>query len=153
VSDELLVRELQPTDRAAWQRLWDGYNVFYGRTGAAALAPEVTEMTWSRFFDRYEPVHALVAERAGALIGLTHYVLHRSTIQLMPVCYLEDLYTLESARGQGVASALIEAVYAVARAAGIRGVYWQTHESNAVARRLYDKIATRLGFIVYDKAL
>jgi GNAT superfamily N-acetyltransferase len=71
----------------------------------------------------------------------------------MPVCYLEDLYTLESARGQGVASALIEAVYAVARTAGVRSVYWQTHESNAVARRLYDKIATRLGFIVYDKAL
>ena len=153
MSDELLVRELQATDRTAWQRLWDGYNVFYGRTGAAALAPEITEMTWSRFFDGYEPVHALVAERGGALLGLTHYVFHRSTTQLMPVCYLEDLYTLESARGQGVASALIEAVYAVARTAGVRSVYWQTHESNTVARRLYDKIATRLGFIVYDKAL
>ena len=70
-----------------------------------------------------------------------------------PVCYLEDLYTLEAARGQGVARALIEAVYARAREAGGRSVYWQTHESNTVAMRLYDKMAARFGFVVYDKIL
>jgi ribosomal protein S18 acetylase RimI-like enzyme len=70
-----------------------------------------------------------------------------------PVCYLEDLYTLEAARGQGVARALIEAVYARAREAGVRSVYWQTHESNTVAMRLYDKMAARFGFVVYDKIL
>jgi hypothetical protein len=31
------------------------------------------------------------------------------------------------------------------------GVYWQTHESNAAGRRLYDKVARHLGFIVYSR--
>lgn len=153
MTDPITVRTLQRGDYSAWQRLWDGYNEFYGRTGAAALAPEVTRATWARFFDEYEPVHAMVAERGAAVVGLVHYIYHRSTTHLGPVCYLEDLYTLEAVRGQGVASALIQAVYARAREAGVHSVYWQTHESNAVAIRLYDKLATRFGFIVYDKVL
>jgi GNAT superfamily N-acetyltransferase len=147
------VRSVERTDLAVWQQLWDAYNAFYGRTGPTALAPEITQMTWSRFFDHYEPMHALVAERAGELLGLAHFLYHRSTTHLTPVCYLEDLFTLQNVRGQGVARALIESVYDRARAAGVRSVYWQTHESNTVAMRLYDKIATRFGFIVYDKTL
>jgi len=153
VTATITVRALQRADYAAWRSLWDGYNVFYGRTGPSALPEAVTEMTWTRFFDVYEPMHALVAERAGWLLGFAHYLYHRSTIHLLPVCYLEDLFTLEAARGQGVATTLIETVYAAARADGVRALYWQTHESNVVARRLYDKMAANLGFIVYDKAL
>jgi GNAT superfamily N-acetyltransferase len=153
MSGSIRVRELERADLPGWQRLWDGYNAFYGRTGASALSPLVTQATWRRFFDAYEPMHALVAEHTGELVGLVHFLYHRSTIQLMPVCYLEDLFTLQSVRGLGVGRALIEAVYERSRMAGISSVYWQTHESNAVAISLYDKIAARLGFIVYDKAL
>lgn len=153
MAEQITVRSVRREDLAAWQGLWDGYNVFYGRTGATALVPEITRMTWSRFFDEYEPVYALIAERAGTVLGFVHYIFHRSTIHLTPVCYLEDLYTLESARGQGIARALIEVVYDRARAAGVRSVYWQTHESNTVAMRLYDKVAARFGFLVYDKVL
>jgi GNAT superfamily N-acetyltransferase len=153
VTDPFTVRPLERGDLPSWQRLWDGYNEFYGRTGATALGPQVTSATWSRFFDEYEPIHALVAERGAAIVGFVHFLYHRSTTHLGPVCYLEDLFTLESVRGQGIASALIQAVYARAREAGVDSVYWQTHESNAVAMRLYDKLATRFGFIVYDKVL
>jgi GNAT superfamily N-acetyltransferase len=110
-------------------------------------------MTWSRFFDAYEPTPALVAESAGILLGLTHFLYHRSTIQVNPTCYLQDPYTAESARGHGVGRALIEAVYAQARSAGSPRVYWQTHESNTVAMQLYDKVAERSGFLVYRKLL
>jgi GNAT superfamily N-acetyltransferase len=153
VAEQITVRSVRREDLAAWQGLWDGYNTFYGRTGATALDPQITRMTWSRFFDEYEPMYALIAERGASVLGLVHYLYHRSTIHLTPVCYLEDLYTLESARGRGVARALIEAVYDRARAAGVRSVYWQTHESNTVAMRLYDKVAARFGFLVYDKVL
>lgn len=139
------------SDYARWLPLWDGYNAFYGRSGATALAPEITAMTWARFFDAYEPVHALVAELGGELVGLTHYLFHRSTTMLGPICYLQDLFTVEAKRGQGVGRALIEGVYERARAAGSTRVYWQTHETNTTAMKLYDKVATRSGFLVYRK--
>lgn len=147
------VRDLRREDLPRWKPLWDGYNAFYGRSGDSALPEAVTQMTWSRFFDAYEPMHALVAESAGELLGLVHYLYHRSTIQIAPTCYLQDLYTLEATRGRGVGRALIEAVYARAAAAGAPRVYWQTHETNQVAMRLYDQVADKSGFLVYRKML
>ncbi|NUO71832.1 MAG: GNAT family N-acetyltransferase [Frateuria sp.] len=133
--------------------LWEGYNAFYGRAGDTALPAQITAMTWSRFFDAYEPVHALVAEADGRLLGLAHYLFHRSTIRIEPSCYLQDLFTVPQARGHGVGRALVEAVYERARTAGCSRVYWQTHESNAAAMALYDKLAERSGFVVYRREL
>ncbi len=149
----LTIRPVRESDFAAWRSLWDGYNTFYGRSGPTALAGDITAMTWSRFFDAYEPVHALVAESGGKLVGLTHYLFHRSTTRIVPVCYLQDLFTAESVRGRGVGKALIEAVYDKARAAGCNRVYWQTHETNATAMRLYDRVAEKSGFVIYAKPL
>jgi GNAT superfamily N-acetyltransferase len=153
MSSSPTIRRVVRTDFEQWRPLWDGYNKFYGRVGATALPAEITRTTWARFFDAYEPVHALVAEREGRLVGLVHYLFHRSTTLLDPVCYLQDLFTAEAARGQGVGKALIEAVYAEARLAGSPRVDWQTHETNLTARRLYDQVAERSGFIIYRRPI
>lgn len=147
----VLVRPVTRDDYDQWLPLWDGYNAFYGRQGDTALDPAITATTWERFFNADEPVHALVAEDDGRLIGLAHYLFHRSTTAIGPTCYLQDLFTGEAARGRGVGRALIEGVYARAQAAGAARVYWQTHETNTTAMRLYDSIAQRSGFVVYAK--
>jgi GNAT superfamily N-acetyltransferase len=149
LSEPVQVRAVQRADFPHWKPLWDGYNAFYGRVGDTALAPEITLMTWERFFDAYEPTHALVAQLAGRIVGLTHFLYHRSTIQIPPTCYLADLFTVDAVRGQGVGRALIGAVYAHAKIAGAPRVYWQTHETNTVAMRLYEQLAERSGFVVY----
>jgi GNAT superfamily N-acetyltransferase len=149
----ITIRPVEEADFAAWKPLWDGYNAFYGRKGPTALPADITPMTWSRFFDAHEPVHALVAERDGKLLGLAHYLFHRSTIQIQPTCYLQDLFTDETARGMGIGNALIEAVCQRAMEAGCPRVYWHTHETNATAMKLYDKVAEKSGFVVYRKAL
>jgi ribosomal protein S18 acetylase RimI-like enzyme len=153
VTPPIVVRPVQHDDFAAWQELWALYNAFYGRSGVTALAAKVTQVTWSRFFDKAEPMHALVAENSGKLIGLAHFLYHRSTIQVHPICYLQDLFTAEAARGRGVGRALILAVYEHARSARSSRVYWQTRETNTVAMRLYDSVAEKSGFMVYRQAL
>ena len=147
------VRAVRPADFDSWLALWDGYNAFYGRSGATALPAEITAATWKRFFDPGEPVHGLLAELDASVVGLCHYIFHRSTTSLPPICYLQDLFTDPQVRGRGVGRALIEAVYECARQTGTARVYWQTHESNLVAQRLYNTVAERSGFIVYRKDL
>jgi GNAT superfamily N-acetyltransferase len=95
----------------------------------------------------------LVAEVGGILVGFAHYLFHRSTISTAPTCYLQDLFTSKDARGKGIATALVNRVYHCAAVAGAPKVYWQTHETNHNARRLYDQIAERSGFIVYCKSM
>ena len=153
MSGPIVVRHVTPEDFAQWDRLWAGYNRFYGRAGATALPDEVTRTTWARFLDGYEPVHALVAEKGGQLLGLAHYIFHRSTIMDGLTCYLQDLFTAEAARGQGIGRALIESVYESAKAAGAQRAYWHTHETNLRAMKLYDQVADRSGFVVYRKQL
>jgi GNAT superfamily N-acetyltransferase len=149
VTHSLLIRPIEPADFNGWTPLWDGYNAFYGRKDATALPARITQATWQRFFDPAEPVFALVADDNGRLVGLTHYLFHRSTNRFELICYLQDLFTAEAERGRGIGRALIEGVYAKAAAAGVGRVYWHTHESNAAGRVLYDKMAKHLGFIVY----
>lgn len=147
MSAQPIIRSAVPADFEQWLPLWEAYNSFYERK----VPPEVTRMTWSRFFDAYEPMHAIVAERDGKLLGLVHYLFHRNTAMLGPTCYLQDLFTAAETRGQGIGRALIEAVYERAQAAGSSRVYWMTQESNTTARKLYDKVAEQSGFIQYRR--
>ena len=141
----MIVRPLRTEDREQWQPLWDGYNLFYERPN---LPADITEVTWDRFFDPGEPVFAAVAEVDGKVVGLVHYLYHRSTTMIEDVCYLQDLFTAPEARGHGVGRALIDFVYGEAAKAGSRRVYWNTHEDNP-ARKLYDRVGTLSGFRRY----
>ena len=144
---EVAIRPLGPEDRADWEPLWAGYLAFY----EATIPSTVTETTWARLNDPAEPMHALGAFGDGQLVGIVHYLFHRSTWTTGDYCYLQDLFTDEAARGRGAGRALIEAVCERARAASASRVYWLTQEGNATARALYDKLADRSGFIQYRK--
>ena len=150
-SNLVLVRPIEQDDFEAWQPLWTGYNEFYGREGETSLPVEITRATWQRFFDPDEPVFALVAVSKGKLVGLAHYLFHRNTTRIELTCYLQDLFTQECERGRGIGRLLIEGVYREAKAAGVKRVYWQTHETNAAGRMLYDKVAKHAGFIIYAR--
>lgn len=142
------IREAKPSDREAWEPLWQGYLTFY----KSELPQAVTDTTWSRFHDAAEPMLCLVAEDDdGSLLGFTNIVFHRGTWAVGDFCYLEDLFVAPTARNRGVARALIEAVYALADERGCERVYWLTHETNTTARVLYDKIARNRGFIQYQR--
>ncbi|MBS0365233.1 MAG: GNAT family N-acetyltransferase [Proteobacteria bacterium] len=143
----VLIRPLQATDRTQWQQLWQGYLRFYRQR----LPPDITDLTFARLTDPAQQPHALVAEDAGALVGLVHYLFHRSTWSRPDVCYLEDLYVEPQRRGLGAGRALIRAVYAAADQAGVGGVYWMTQEFNAEGRALYDTLARRTSFIRYER--
>src|SRR5437868_8120494 len=125
--ESLRVRPIERSDYEGWRPLWDGYNAFYGRADSAALPEEITASTWERFFTQSEPVRALVAVQDSRIVGLAHYLFHRSTTRLNDVCYLQDLYTVEHERGKGVGRQLILAVGDAARLAGCPRLYWQTH--------------------------
>ena len=153
MSPLILTRPVERSDYDAWRALWDGYNAFYGRVDETALPEEVTSATWERFFTAAEPVRALVAEYQGRVVGLVHYIFHRSTTRLHDVCYVQDLFTAELLRGKGVGRQLLLAVYDAARREGCSRVYWQTQASNAKGRALYNKVAEHKGFIVYAHEL
>ena len=143
------IRIAQASDFAQWLPLWKGYQVFY----KVDIADEVTAQTWERFLDTGEPMHCAVAEMEGVLVGMVHYIFHRSCWTKGDYVYLQDLFTKPELRGNGVGRALIEHVYAYAAKEKAARVWWLTHESNQQAIHLYDHIADRSGFIQYRKVI
>ncbi len=131
----LRIRELEASDIPTWRRLWAGYNDFY----EATVAEAITLSTIQRLLDSTSNVIGRVAERDGVVMGFANAVLHDSTWETAPICYLEDLFVDANARGAGVGRALIEDLIALARARGWSRVYWHTRAGNATARRLYDR--------------
>lgn len=140
-------RRLQPADRPRWETLFRAYIAFYERT----LDDTAFERTWREIASGTR-LHGLGAWLDGELVGITHFLVHPSSSE-PDLCYLEDLFTVPEVRGRGVATALVEAVGEWARAQGCGSVYWQTHETNATARRLYDRLARYEGFVVYTMPL
>lgn len=145
-NDALLVRPLTLSDRPQWDDLWAAYLAFY----ETSRPRDVYDTTFARLTgDDPQDFNALVAERGGVLVGLTHFLFHRHCWSVENVCYLQDLYADPSVRGQGIGRRLIEGVYAAADAAGCPSVYWLTQEFNTQARKLYDRIGTVSPFIKY----
>lgn len=143
------IRMAHEDDFAQWVTLWKGYQVFY----KTHIAEATTDTTWSRFLDPAEPMYCAVAEVDGKLIGMVHYIFHRSCWTAGDYVYLQDLFAAPEMRGKGVGRALIDHVYAVAKAQGGSRVWWLTHETNSDAMHLYDKIADKSGFIQYRKLM
>ena len=139
----ITVGKLGPGDRAAWEELFHGYNAFY----RVEHPQSMYDRAWEEF-QRDERMHALGAWLDGSLVGIVHFFIHVRTTG-SDVCYLEDLFTAPEARGHGVGRALIGAVRDWAAERGCGRVYWHTHETNATARALYDKVATFPGFVMY----
>ncbi|MBO1540656.1 GNAT family N-acetyltransferase [Pseudomonas sp. OA65] len=145
----LEIRRVSADDHAAWLPLWQAYLRFY----KTELPDMVSQSTWQRLLDGSEPTHAALAWNGDTAVGLVHFIYHRSNWSIENSCYLQDLLVTEQSRGTGVGRQLIEFVYATAKADGCCKVHWLTHETNATAIQLYERIAERPGYIQFRKAL
>lgn len=146
---DLHIRPVTAEDHDAWLPLWQAYLTFYKTT----LADAVSESTWQRFLDSSEPTNAALAWLDGKAVGMVHFIYHRSNWSISNACYLQDLLVVSEQRGTGVGRQLIEYVYATAKKGGADKVHWLTHETNATAIQLYERIAERPGYIQFRKPL
>lgn len=144
------IRRLEADDRTRWEELWQGYLSFY----ESDVPNDVTQSTWKRLLNTDEEPYGFVAvDVNGRLVGITHYIFHRSTWTEGTYCYLEDLFVDPDVRNSGAGRALIAAVEAEAEVRGCKRLYLNTQDFNATARALYDKVMTKSPFIQYRKVL
>jgi GNAT superfamily N-acetyltransferase len=143
----VIIRPLAEGDRSGWEPLWESYLTFY----ETRLAPAVTAVTFTRLTCGSEPMGGFVAQAHGALIGMAHWITHRSCWTEGDYCYLQDLFVEPRHRDAGIGTALIEAVCVKARALGCSRVHWLTRDTNRAAMRLYQRLGERSGFIQYRR--
>ncbi|MDB5997794.1 MAG: family N-acetyltransferase [Pseudomonas sp.] len=146
---QIEIRQVSADDHVAWLPLWQAYLRFYN----TELPEAVSQSTWQRMLDPREPTHAALAWADGKAVGMVHFIYHRSNWSIENSCYLQDLLVTPETRGTGVGRKLIEFVYTTAKADVCNKVHWLTHETNATAIQLYERIAERPGYIQFRKAI
>ena len=140
-----VIRSALPTDEAVWRKMWQGYCDFYG----VKLGKQISDRTWHRILDPDSAIMCVLAEVDGRVYGFANCVVHENTWEIQPVCYLEDLFVVPSARGHGIGKALVEWLRNAMRAEGWARLYWVTREDNQAARKLYDQFTRADGFVRY----
>ncbi|MBX8573739.1 GNAT family N-acetyltransferase [Pseudomonas cichorii] len=143
------IRPVTADDHGAWLQLWQAYLRFY----KTELADDVSDVTWQRILDPDETTNSALAWLDGKAVGMVNFIYHRSNWSIKNACYLQDLIVAPEQRGTGIGRQLIEYVYATAQANNCDKVHWLTHETNATAIQLYERIAERGGYIQFRKAL
>ena len=143
------VRQIREDDRSKWSELFSSYLEFY----ESSPRDFNLDLVWDRLTSPNPQIQGLVAEDNGAVIGIVHFHYQLSTWTDTFDCYLEDLYIEEIARGKGAARALIQAVKELSIQHECSKLFWITKESNSMARRLYDKVATLGDFVRYEVKL
>lgn len=143
------VKLLTEADFQKWYPLWQGYLTFY----KSELSDEMTKLTWARFHDGSEPIHAVGAFDQDRLVGFAHFIFHRSTWSANRYCYMEDLFVDPEIRGMGAGAELIKSVEVIAKKADCDRLYWVTQNNNETAKKLYDKVSQNSGFIQYRTSL
>lgn len=139
------IRDVRPGDEADWRRLWAAYVKFYG----VDVGDEVTAATWGKVMDPATPLFMRVATDGDAVIGFAICLVHDATWVKEPVCYLEDLFLDQAARGKGIGRALLDDLVALSKAKGWARLYWHMDEGNSTARRLYDHYTKTDGHVRY----
>lgn len=146
------VRQAGPGDRGAWLRLWTDYHA-YGPQGGAPPRAEITAFTRDSFLDPAVPMHALPAEREDRVVGFAHTVFHPTTSLGGASALLLDLFVEPSLHGHGIGGALTEAAITLAETKGAMHLTWDVRPDTIAALRLYDRLGSPSGHIVYRREL
>ncbi len=140
-----VIRDAEPRDETRWRKLWADYIAFYG----VDIAADITDLTWRRVFDPSSAIFMRVAESDGDMVGFALCLTHEGTWIRSPDCYLEDLFVDAAARGKGIGRALLDDLVTLCEQRGWARLYWHTDDSNATARKLYDRYVKSDGHIRY----
>lgn len=143
----LTFKQAMPNDKNSWEKLWQENCAHFG---AEEMTQDLIDELWCRILDPKYPMQAWIAFIEMSPVGLAHLILHPHTFSTKLVSYLEDLWVSPEARGQGVATKLVEHLAVVAEHNGWRRLYWETDITNLQAQRIYEKIASKRQTLTYE---
>jgi GNAT superfamily N-acetyltransferase len=146
VPGELTVSAAAAEQHDGWRRLFSAYRAVAGLPDD----PVAVETVWSWIRSPAHATGCLLASIDRELVGFAHLRVFERPVTATTGLWLDDLYVAPSARGRGLARAVIARVRELAADGGHDVVRWTTRESNEGARRLYDSVATRAGVVVYN---
>ena len=114
------------------------------------LTPEGLSLTWGWLMDNLHPLTGLCCVSSGRLVGLAHYREMPSPLDGEYIGFLDDLIVHREFRRNGIAKKLLKEIKVICQKSGWNAVWWITKDDNYEARKVYDKIARKTDWVLYE---
>lgn len=142
----LTIEHLNKDDRQDWQRLYEGYAVFY----KMPMNDDILNQVWEWIFDDSMKFFCMLAkDNNGRAIGLMHFREMPSPLRGKMVGFLDDLFVESDSRGKGTVDAMFEAMATEAKNHDWPAIRWITAEDNYRGRGAYDRLAKQTTWVTY----
>jgi ribosomal protein S18 acetylase RimI-like enzyme len=141
-----MVREIKLSDKEEWEVLYRGYADFY----KVEMKDEILKTVWSWLHDRNHDVKGIVYEYDNKVIGLAHYRRMPRPLRGKYIGFLDDIYVEPKYRGKKIGEKLIHELKEISKKNNWDLVRWVTHNDNIRAKSLYDRIAKKTTWDLYE---
>ena len=141
-----MIREIKLSDKEEWEVLYRGYADFY----KVEMKDEILKTVWSWLQDRNHDVKGIVYEHENKVVGLAHYRSMPRPLRGKYIGFLDDIYVEPKYRGKKIGEKLIHELKEISKKNNWDLVRWVTHNDNIRAKSLYDRIAKKTTWELYE---
>jgi ribosomal protein S18 acetylase RimI-like enzyme len=141
-----MIRKLDKKDKENWAKLYSGYAEFY----KVPMNTGILDTLWGWIHDETHDVKGICFVLDSKIVGIAHYRTMPRPIKGQYIGFLDDLFVEPEFRGRKIAQKLINHLKSLSKVNNWEGIRWITHSSNENAKKLYDKIANKTGFELYE---
>ena len=141
-----MIRNIEIKDKEQWKKLYHGYADFYQVT----ISEQILETIWDWLHDTDHDLNALVYEIDNSIVALAHYRRMPSPLRGKYIGFLDDLYVDPQFRGKKIGEKIIKSLNEISKERNWGLIRWITRNDNHNAKSLYDKVAKKSTWEVYE---
>tara|TARA_B100001057_G_scaffold329470_1_gene329874 strand:+ start:628 stop:1059 length:432 start_codon:yes stop_codon:yes gene_type:complete len=141
-----MIRNIQVKDKEEWIELYKGYANFY----KIEISTLVLNTVWSWLLDSNHELNGLVYEINNKLVAIAHYRRMPSPLRGKDIGFLDDLYVHPDFRGRKIGEEIINKLNHISQEKGWGLIRWITRNDNHNAKSLYDRVANKSTWDVYE---
>ena len=141
-----MIRDIEIKDKLEWEKLYQGYADFY----KVEITEETLNTVWNWLHDLKHELNGLVYEIDNHIVAIAHYRQMPSPIRGKNIGFLDDLYVHPDFRGRKIGEDIINKLNEISKEKGWGLIRWITRNDNHSAKSLYDRIAKKSTWDVYE---
>ena len=141
-----MVRNIEIKDKEEWGKLYQGYAEFY----KVKITEETLNTVWNWLHDLNHELNGLVYEVDNNIVAIAHYRRMPSPLRGKDIGFLDDLYVHPDFRGRKIGEDIINKLNEISKERGWGLIRWITRNDNHSAKSLYDRIAKKSTWDVYE---
>ena len=141
-----MIRNIEIKDKEEWKKLYQGYADFY----KVEITEEIINTVWHWLHDLKHELNGLVYEIDNHIVAIAHYRQMPSPLRGKNIGFLDDLFVHPDFRGRKIGEDIINKLNEISKERGWGLIRWITRNNNHSAKSLYDRIAKKSTWDVYE---